>query len=127
MFSTKEKITLTLICAMILSFCLGMHLGPKMMKNINDVADRRITQPIFDQMQADYQNVVSQWKECRDELFEYRKVTGFMKPAEYDSLNKLKTQLIREKMDAVEQAYIAASNAKAIEDAIKRMNKKSSE
>ena len=50
-----------------------------------------------------------------------------MKPAEYDSLNKLKTQLIREKMDAVEQAYIAASNAKAIEDAIKRMNKKSSE
>ena len=29
MFSTKEKITLTLICAMILSFCLGMHLGPK--------------------------------------------------------------------------------------------------
>lgn len=87
----------------------------------------RFSKPVFDAMQADYQNDVSQWKECRDELFEYRKVTGFMKPAEYDSLNKLKTQLIREKMDAVEQAYIAASNAKAIEDAIKRMNKKSSE
>ena len=127
MFSTKEKITLTLICAMILSFCLGMHLGPKMMKNINDEADRRVTQPLFDQMQSDYQKVVSQWKECRDELFEYRKVTGFIKPAEYDSINKLKTQLIREKMDAVEQAYIAASNAKAIEEAIKQMNKKSSE
>lgn len=50
-----------------------------------------------------------------------------MKPAEYDSLNKLKTQLIKEKIDVVEQAYIVASNAKAIEEAIKQMNKKSSE
>lgn len=112
MFSTKEKITLTLICAMILGFCLGMHLGSKMQNNINDEADRRITQPIFDQMQADYKHAVSQWKECRDELFEYKKVTGFMKPAEYDSLNKLKTQLILEKIDAVEQAYITASKVK---------------
>lgn len=112
MFSTKEKIILAFICAMILSFCLGMHLGPKMQKHINDQADQRFAQPLFDQMQADYQVVVSQWKECRDELFEYRKVTGFMKPAEYDSLNNLRTQLIMERIDAVEQAYNAASKVK---------------
>ncbi len=112
MFSTEEKFILRLICATILSFCLGMYLGPKMMKNINDEADRRVTQPLFDQIQVDYKRVVSQWKECRDELFEYKKVTGFMKPVEYDSLNKFKTQRIMEKIDAVEQAYIAATKVK---------------
>lgn len=112
MFSTEEKFILRLICAVIISFCLGMYLGPKTMKNINDEADQRYAKPLFDQMQADYKHVVSQWKECRDELFEYKKVTGFMKPAEYDSLNKVKTQLIMEKIDAVEQAYIAASKVK---------------
>lgn len=112
MFSTKEKIALTIICAIIMSFGFGIFIGLKMQKGINDMADQRFAQPLFDQMQVDYKHVVSQWKECRDELFEYKKVTGFMKPAEYDSLNKLRTQLIMEKIDAVEQAYIAASKVK---------------
>ena len=112
MFSTKEKFALTLICAIIMSFGFGIFIGQKALKGINDMADERFGQPLFDQMQADYKHVVSQWKECRDELFEYKKVTGFMKPAEYDSLNKLRTQLIMEKIDAVEQAYIAASKVK---------------
>ena len=127
MFSTKEKTIFGFIIIAIISFIIGLNVGIEGQKKFEKNLDTRFSKPVFDAMQADYQNVVSQWKECRDELFEYRKVTGFMKPAEYDSLNKLKTQLIREKMDAVEQAYIAASNAKAIEDAIKRMNKKSSE
>lgn len=112
MFSTKEKTVLTIICAIIMSFGFGIVIGLKAQKGINDMADERFGKPLFDQMQADYKRVVSQWKECRDELFEYKKVTGFMKPAEYDSLNKLKTQRIMEKIDAVEQAYIAATKVK---------------
>jgi hypothetical protein len=127
MFTNKEKTILGFIITAIVCFIIGLNIGIEGQKKFEKNLDERFTKPLFDQMQADYQNVVSQWKECRDELFEYRKVTGFMKPAEYDSLNKLKTQLIREKMDAVEQAYIAASNAKAIEEAIKQMNKKTSE
>jgi ABC-type taurine transport system substrate-binding protein len=127
MFSTKEKTIFGFIIIAIVSFIIGLNVGIEGQKKFEKNLDTQFSKPVFDAMQADYQNVVSQWKECRDELFEYRKVTGFMKPTEYDSLNKLKTQLIREKMDAVEQAYIAASNAKAIEDAIKRMDKKSSE
>ncbi len=112
MFSTKEKTVLTIICAIIMSFGFGIIIGLKAHKGINDMADQRYGKPLFDQMQADYKHVVSQWKECRDELFEYKKVTGFMKPAEYDSLNNLRTKLIMEKIDAVEQAYIAASKVK---------------
>lgn len=89
MFSTKEKITLTLICAMILSFCLGMHLGPKMMKNINDSADRRITQPIFDQMETDYKQMVNKWHQCSTELTNFQVLTGFETAAKYDSVHKI--------------------------------------
>lgn len=89
MFSTKEKVTLTLICAMILSFCLGMHLGPKMLKNINDEADRRVTQPLFDQMQADYKHMVNKWHQCKTELTNFQVLTGFETAAKYDSVHKM--------------------------------------
>lgn len=89
MFSTEEKFILRLICAMILSFCLGMHLGPKMQKNINDEVERQITQPIFDQMQADYKNVVNKWQQCKTELTNFQMLTGFETAAKYNSAHKM--------------------------------------